>query len=67
MLQSQSLFVNYQAMKMRKGLEGRMYEEWLESLGLFSPEKRRMRGSLMEACSSSGQSEAPHRGTDGQH
>jgi len=54
-------------MKMRKGLEGRMYVAWLESLGLCSPEKRRMRGSLMEACSSSGQSEAPHRGTDGQH
>ena len=27
-------------MKMVKGLEGKMYENWLRSLGLLSPEQR---------------------------
>jgi len=39
------------ARKMGKVLEGKMYEEFPWSLGLFSTEKRRMRGGLMAAYS----------------
>ena len=34
---------------MVKSLVGKMYEEWLRSLGFFSLEKRRLRGGLMVA------------------
>jgi len=36
---------------MGKGLQGRICEEGLRCLGLFSPEQRRMRGGLMAAYS----------------
>jgi len=39
---------------MGKGLEGKVYEEQLRSLGLLSPEKRRLRGVPVAAP-------APHR------
>ena len=34
---------------MGKDLEGKLCEEQLRSLGLFSPEQRRLRGGLMVA------------------
>lgn len=34
-------------MRMVKALDGKMYEEWLRSLGLVSLEKRRLRVDLI--------------------
>lgn len=37
---------------MVKGLQEKIYEEQLKPLGLFSPEKRRLKGGFMMAYSS---------------
>lgn len=38
---------------MVKGLEGKIKEEWLESLSLFIPEMRRLREGFRTVCSPS--------------
>lgn len=49
--------IQKRAIRMVKGISKKPCEEWLMSLGLFSPEKKSLRGDLIAATASSWQEE----------
>ena len=52
-MKESTVSIQRRSVKMIKGLMGKVYEGWLRSLYLFSPEQKRLQGSFMAAYSSS--------------